>query len=133
MYTFKPKNPTAKVSGSNLQISTKDAQKISRVIRGKKLKTVKRLLEDLSNKKRSLRGKYHTKAVNLFLEMIENCEKNAEFKGLDENLLFVHSSASKGMKLMRRRRKAAFGSKLKSTNLEIMLIEKGKGSIRSVK
>lgn len=125
-YTYKPEQRFAKASGSNMNISTKDAAKICKVIRGKKLTQVKRLLNDLLSEKRSLNGKYYTKAVNEIKTLLGGCEKNAEFRGLNMDLLFVHASAHQGSVIRRRRRKAAFGSRLKSTNLEIMLIEKGK-------
>lgn len=124
-YTFKPKQKFAKAHGTNLHISTKTATKICRVIRNKKLTQVKRLLNDLLNEKRSLRGKYHTKTVKEIKMLLEGCEKNAEFLGLNMDALFVHASAHQGNIIRRRRRKAAFGSRMKSTNLEIMLIEKG--------
>jgi len=126
MYTFKPKQRFAKASGANLNISKKDAAKVCKVIRGKKLTQVKRLLNDLSSEKRSLNGKYYTKAVTQIRELLGGCEKNAEFLALDIDRLFVHASAHHGSVIRRRRRKAAFGSRLKMTNLEIMLIEKGK-------
>jgi large subunit ribosomal protein L22 len=126
MYTFEPNKRHAKAWGTNLRISKKKAKTICSVIRKKKLSQVKRLLADLKNKKRSLNGKYHTKAVVEILKLLESCEKNAEFKGLDKDLLFVHASAHQGTIRRRRRRKAAFGSRMKSTNVEIILIESGK-------
>jgi len=126
MYTFKPKEKFAKASGSNVSISTKTSAKIFRVIRGKKLSQVKRLLDDLQTGKRSLEGKYHTKTVRKIKELLESCEKNAEFLGLNANALFVHASAHQGNTIRRKRRRAAFGSRMKATNLEIMLIERGK-------
>ncbi len=127
-YTFVPKHKFAKAYGSDLRISTKHSVQICAVIRNKTLARAKRLLNDLDTQKRNLEGKYHTKAVREFLNMLNSCEKNAEFLGLDNEKLFVHASAHKGTRLKRRRRKAAFGSGLKSTNIEIMLIERGKES-----
>jgi len=125
MYTILPKQPHAKAYGRNLRISRKSAVKICNVIRGKPLKRVKRLLNDLLQQKRSLDGKYYTKTVKEIKRLIESCEKNAETLGLNKEKLMVHVSAHKGTTLLRRRRKAAFGSRLKSTNLEVILIEKG--------
>lgn len=125
-YTFKPEKKFAKAFGRNLRISTKTATKLCRVIRGKTLKRAKHMLDDLLNRKRSLEGKYHTKTVKQIKQMLESCEKNAEFLGLDSERLFVYASAHMGTIMHRRRRKAAFGSRMKSTNLEIMLEERGK-------
>ncbi len=125
-YTIKPKEKHAKAYGNNLRISTKDAIKICRVIRKKPRDRAKRLLVDLVNKKRSLAGSYYSKAVAEILSLLESCEKNAEFLGLDPEKLMVHASAQTGTITRRRRRKSAFGSRMKSTNVEIILIEKGK-------
>ena len=126
MYTIKPKERYAKSFGRDLGISTKAAAKICRVIRKKPLSRTKRLLNDLIARRRSLGGKYYTKTVKEIADLLSSCEKNAAFLGLDNEKLFVHASAHTGTIMRRRRRKAAFGSRLKRTNLEIMLIEKGK-------
>ena len=126
MYTVKPKENYAKAYGRNMRISTKDAVKICRVIRKKPLSRAKRLMNDMIARKRDLRGKYYTKTVKEIADLLASCEKNALFLGLDNEKLFVHASANTGTILRRRRRKAAFGSRLKNTNVEIMLIEKGK-------
>jgi len=95
-------------------------------IRKKKLTTVKRLLSDLSNRKRNLKGKYYTKTAKEVLNLIESCEKNAINLGLDPTKLFVYASAHMGPIMRRGRRRSGFGSRLKSTNLEIILVESGK-------
>lgn len=124
-YTFKPKEPHTK-AWSWLNVSLKDAKVICRVIRKKKLSQVKRLLDDLLAQRRSLKGKYYTKTVRGIREILENCEKNAEYLGLDKDRLFVYASAHKGPTLWRPRRKADFGNIMKSTNVEIILVEMGK-------
>ncbi len=124
--TFIPKHNYAKAFGTNMRISTKSAIVICNVIRNKPLTRARRLLEDLNTKKRSLDGKYYSKAVKGVLEILDSCEKNAGFKGLDADRLFVHASAHRGASIRRRRRKGAFGSTLKNTNLEVLLIERGK-------
>lgn len=126
MYTFKPKQKFAKASSVNSKISTKKAVKIFRVIRNKKLTNVRRLLDGLQTRERSIGGKYYTKAVNEIKNLLDSCEKNAEFIGLDKGALFVHASAHQGNTFRRRRRKSAFGSLMKTTHMEIMLIEKGR-------
>jgi len=125
-YTFVPEHPHAKVFGHNLRISKKSAALVCAAIRNKPLIRAKRLLIDLKNNRRSLRGKYYSKTVDGILQLIESCERNAENLGLDSERLFVHASAHQGRMLRRRRRKAAFGSQLKATNVEIMLIERGR-------
>ncbi|MEM7813393.1 MAG: uL22 family ribosomal protein [Candidatus Aenigmatarchaeota archaeon] len=125
-YTFEPEQPHAKAFGQNLRISAKDAVKLSAVVRGKKLTVAKRLLQDLVAGQRSLKGKYYTKAAVSMLRLLTSCEANARSLGLDEKRLFVHAAATHGTHMRRARRKLAFGSRMKSTNLEVMLIERGK-------
>jgi len=127
-YTFKPEQKFAKASGKNMRISYRKAAFICKTIRGKPLRRAKRLLSDLKDEKRTLDGKYYTKTVEGILNLLESCEKNAEFLGLDADRLFVHASSHQGTTLRRRRRKAGFGSRMKAANMEIMLIEKGKAS-----
>ena len=126
MYTFAPKEKYAKAFGRNLRISTKSATILCRAIRKKTLTRAKRLLQDLASERRGLDGKHYTKTAMEMILLLGSCEKNADNMNLDKNRLFVHASAHTGTIMRRRRRKAAFGSRLKSTNLEIMLIERGK-------
>src|SRR3989344_6014738 len=116
-YTFKPTEKHAKAYGNNLRISAKKSVILSRVIRGKKLSTAKRLLSDLAEGKRTLDGKYYTKTVKEMIRLLNSCEKNAESMNLNAGSLFVHASASKGSNLRRRRRKGNFGSKMKTSNV----------------
>lgn len=125
-YTFVPKEKHARAFGRNVRVSTKTAEKICRVITKKPLTRSKRLLADLLEGRRSLRGKYHAKTVAAMLRMLESCEKNAEFLDLDKDRLMVHASAHQGSHVRRRRRKAAFGSRMKYTNIEVMLVERGR-------
>ena len=125
-YTFIPKEKHAKAYGNNVRVSRKSATIICNVIKKKPLIRGKRLLIDLQAKRRSLRGKYYSKTVDEILQLLESCEKNADNLNLDKGKLFIHASAHKGTIMRRRRRKAAFGTQLKTANIEIMLIEKGK-------
>ncbi len=124
-YTFIPKEKHANAFGRNLRISDKSADVICRVIKKKPLKRVKRLLNDLLSQKRSLGGKYYTKTVKEINNLLNSCEKNAEFLGMDADNLMVHASAHKGASL-RRRRRVGLGSRIKSTNVEIVLTEGSK-------
>ena len=124
-YTFQPEEKHAKAY-STLPISVKSAELICKVIRKKPLKRAKRLLFDLETERRSLGGKYYLKTVTNIRKLVESCEKNADFLGLDNERLMVHASAHEGMRMRRRRRKGKFGTIMKRANIEIMLIERGK-------
>lgn len=124
--TFVPTHNYAKAFGAGMRISQKSASIVCRAIKNKPLTRARRLLEDLKAERRTLEGKYYTKAVKGILNLLNSCEKNAEFKGLDVDRLFVHASAHRGANIRRRRRKGAFGSMMKNTNMEVFLIERGK-------
>src|SRR3989338_11468037 len=125
-YTFVPKEKHAKAYGNNIRISKKSARIVCNAIKRKPLVRGKRLLVDLQAKRRSLGGKYYSKAVDEILQLLESCEKNADNLNLEKSKLFIHASAHMGTIMRRRRRKSAFGSRLKTAHVEIMLIEKGK-------
>jgi ribosomal protein L22 len=130
--TFVPKYKHAKAFGTGLRISQKAASVVCRTINYKPLNRAKRLLEDLKTERRSLGGKYYTKAVAEILNLVNSCEKNAEHSGLDMDKLFVHACAHKGGMIRRRRRKGAFGNTMKNTHLEVILIEMGREAKREV-
>tara|TARA_Y100000310_G_scaffold337255_1_gene423871 strand:- start:210 stop:776 length:567 start_codon:yes stop_codon:yes gene_type:complete len=132
-YTFKPEQEHAKAYGDNLGVSTKNSIIICRAINNKKLTVARRLLEDVISEKRSLKGKYYTNATTAILELLGSCEKNAEFMGLEMDKLFVHAGATHGVNRRRRRRKSGYGTAMKLTNVEIMLIQKGKEKVAKEK
>lgn len=127
-YTFEPEQPHAKAFGNNLRVSAKNAAKLSKVIRGKKLSVTKRLLQDLVSGQRSLDGKYYTKAAEEMLGLVESCEANAKALGLDAGKLFVHAAATHGAIMRRGRRKGGFGSRMKSSYIEVILVERGQAA-----
>ncbi len=130
--TYVPKYRYAKAFGVGLRVSQKAASIVCRTIKFKPLNRSRRLLEDLKAERRSLDGKYYTKAVAAILNLVNSAEKNAEFQKLDMDRLFVHASAHKGGMIRRRRRKGAFGNTMKNTHIEVLLIEMGKEAKRQV-
>ena len=131
MQTFIPKEKYARAFGNNMRISTKSATILCRAIRKKPLTRARRLLEDLAAERRVLGKKHYTKTAKEMLQLLQSCEKNADNLNLDKDRLIVHASAHMGTIMRRRRRKAKYGSRMKSTNLEVMLIERGKSSRRA--
>lgn len=102
-------------------------------MRRKKLSVAKRLLQDLVAERRALDGMYYTKAAQALLKLVESCEANAKARGLDAGRLFVHAAATHGSNLRRARRKSGFGSRMKSANIELMLIVRGKPATEKAK
>lgn len=133
--------------GRELRISPKDAVEICREIRGRDVEDAFDFLErvidgervvpyrkyhgKLSHKK-SLSGwhtgKYPVKASEAILELLENAQGNAKYKGMDEASLFVrHASARKGFVIRGFRHRArgrVLASDTPTTNVEIWLGEK---------
>jgi ribosomal protein L22 len=105
----------------SLPISTSKAVKICRVVNRKKLDEVKKILNEVYTEKRSIDGKYYTKAVKEILNLLNTVESNARQKGLDPDKLIVYISAHKGPTLLRARRKRDFGLKLKMCHVQIVL------------
>ncbi len=124
----------AKACSHNLRISVKNAKFVCKAVRGTGLKGTKKFLSDVLKTKKGISGKYYSKTTKEILNIIENGEKNAEFKNLDlDNTYIIHIAALEGTTMHRRRRKNKFGSKIKSAHLEIILKEKGKKAIKETK
>ncbi|MCL5987326.1 MAG: 50S ribosomal protein L22 [Candidatus Thermoplasmatota archaeon] len=109
---------TAIALKKNCNISVKDSVNVAHNIRGmmlsdavdflnlvlKKEKPVKyfRYLDSVSHRKGAGPGRYPVKACKSFLQLLENVESNAEFKGLNtDSLRILHITADKGTMLKR--------------------------------
>lgn len=106
----------ARSMGRSLKISPKHAVEICNLIRGMYLEDAKNLLGEVINKKKPVpfrrhnkkvghrrglsgwpTGRYPVKAATQILQVLENAEANAEYKGLDtENLIIKHISSHRG-------------------------------------
>lgn len=103
------------------KISTIAAEVISRKINGMKLKEAKGFLGKLLGEKVSVSHRFYANAAERMLALLNSAENNAIAKGLDTETLMVMVSASKGPKIFRARRKRAFGMRMKSAHLQIVL------------
>lgn len=117
---------TASARATDARISSKHSFIICNEIRGKKLERAKKILESMIAKKISLKGKYYTKASKKILELLENADANAKFRGLSIETLFVKTAkADRGYKFIRPKSRMRFrGRKAKVTNIEIVVGEK---------
>ena len=108
---------TAIASARDIDISPKAAREICNTIKGMFLDKAKEYLEEVTLKKKAVpykrhkkhvahrkelskwpAGRYPIKAAEKILEVLENAENNAEFKGLDvERMKIIHASSQKGM------------------------------------
>lgn len=136
---------SAKAYGKELRISPKYSMEICKEIKGMSLRDAQEFLGAVSRKekpvpynrhkkKRAHRkgsgisaGGYPVKAAKGILEVLENVEANAEYKGLNfEKLRIVHASAKKGMEfpgIQPRAYGRATPSNRPTTNVEIVVRE----------
>ncbi|MBE6519269.1 MAG: 50S ribosomal protein L22 [Thermoplasmata archaeon] len=104
---------TAKALGREMPVSPKFAREVAGMVRGMKLETAQRALEEVIEKKRPVPlkrynkrvshkagvgpGRYPVKAAKAILSVIDSAAANAEFKGLDtSNLAIATISVSRG-------------------------------------
>tara|TARA_Y100000310_G_C20621188_1_gene783372 strand:+ start:1106 stop:1519 length:414 start_codon:yes stop_codon:yes gene_type:complete len=129
----------SKAIGRNLAISKKDAVEIASFIRGKKLKKVKVMLEEVIVKKlivpfkrfnkdrghkrgKMAAGRYPVKASTHILGLVKSAEMNALNKGMNSDDLYISRIiANKGTGQMHHGRFR--GRSMKRTHLEVALSE----------
>ena len=128
-------------------ISPKHAIEIGRFINGMSLDSAEEYLKDVIALKRAIpfkrfnrnvahkrglekwdAGRYPKKASQVYLKLLNNVKKNAEYDGLDiDNLTIIHVSANRGMKrrgFMPRAMGRATPKNRESVNIEIIVEER---------
>jgi len=95
-------------------------------IKGKRLESAKKLLEDLIDGKRSLEGKYYTRTSKTLLSILKSAESNAKQKNYNLEKLFVKNAHVNQAAPFRRprSRQRLRGQKLKSAHVLIQLEER---------
>ena len=118
------KTATAKETGA--PVSFKHSQIICKEIKGRKVDKAKRILEEVLKEKKSLDGKYYTKTVEKFLDIIKSAEANAKQKNLAVEKLFIKNvTADKGEATYRAKTRWNLrGRRQKSSNIEIVVEER---------
>lgn len=122
-YSTTPTNPDiiVKASAREARVSPKHATEVCKTIKGMKLQQAKTYLQQVIAKEqpvpirrhkkkiphrkgiqKAYAGRYPVKATQKILQVLENAEANAEYKGLDtERLRIIYASAHPGMKIER--------------------------------
>ena len=137
---------TARAMARSLKVSPKHCVEICSAIRGMDVAKAKAYLNDVIEMKKAVpfkrhnrdvghrkgmkgwaAGRYPVKASKAILNVIENAEANAEYKGMDvENLKIEHISSHRGM-VIRGARPRAFGRvtpfNTPTTHIQIVLVE----------
>ena len=123
-YPVEVEEGNVKASGIGLRISRKKAHKICEKINRNKMKLeeAKEFVQGLIDGEEDIKGKTYKKAAEGVLEVLENGENNAEFKGVPVDKLRVKSITSEpGRTLRRRRRRRDFGNRMKNANVKLVL------------
>ena len=125
------------VSAYNRRISHKDAWEISRNIKGMKVKDAIQLLEKVIKKKQPIRyrrysegaahktdigpGRYPVNAAKEMINILNSLIKNAEYKGMNEDALYIkYISVTKGWSYYRPRRIRFRPQKRKSATIYVL-------------
>jgi large subunit ribosomal protein L22 len=137
---------TARSQAIEVDVSPKHSVEICREIRGMELQKAKEYLHDVidmrrpipfkrHNRKVSHRkgegfgpGRYPQKAAKIFLKVLEDCESNAEYSGLNTDSLFVKHIAAHRGRVYKGWRPRAHGRATDwdnhTVNIEVILEEK---------
>ncbi len=135
----------AKAYGKELRVSPKESVEICKEIKGMRLNKAQEYLESVINKEQIVpytrhdkkkahkkgegndSGGYPVKAAKKMLDVLENVEANAEYKGLVyEKLRIIHASAKEGVEypgIQPRAYGRASPSNRPTTNIEIVVKE----------
>ncbi|MEM5766514.1 MAG: uL22 family ribosomal protein [Candidatus Aenigmatarchaeota archaeon] len=111
---------------SNARISLKHSLVLCKNLKGKRLERGIKFLEDLLSEKTNIKGKYYTKAVSRFLELLKTAEANAKQKGLNLDKMFIKQiKADKGLRFHRPRSLWHLRrQRIKAVNLTVELEER---------
>ncbi len=120
-YAFAVDKKSMAYASTTEKISEKSSLMIAREINGMKFESAKNFLQDMLDGRKSLRGKFYTKSAEGILNLLKSAENNAVIKGIDTAQLKVRISIHKGPNIHRSRRKRSFGTKMKMTNLQVVL------------
>jgi ribosomal protein L22 len=117
---------TATAKEDNARVSLKNSQILCKILKGKKVSKAKKLLEDLIESKRSLKGKYYTKTSKKFLEILKTAEANAKHKDIDTEKLWIkNATANRGRAfILPKSRYGMRGREAKAASIEITVEER---------
>ncbi len=152
-YSYKIENESdfAKARVEDVNASPKDLTEVCYNIRRKPAEAAIQLLEEAKAKKRPIRyrahntrmahrkelrgqkGRWPVKCVGIVLKCLESAVANAKEKGLSEERVVIHASATKKHSYMRYSSKGRRNiSKLETARVEIVLKEKEEGKKKRV-
>lgn len=110
-------------ASSTLSISSLNAVKVCRALNRKKFADAKEILDNILNRKVSLRGKYYTKTVEEISKLLKQLESNTKMKNMNPDIMTLFISAHRGPTIYRSRRRRQHGMQLKMCHIEAVLSE----------
>lgn len=115
---------SAKVNDA--RVSMKHSMILCNELKGKRLETAKKLLDDLVEGKRNLDGKYYTRTARILSSILKSAESNAKQKNYNADKLFVKKAHVNQAPAFRRPRSKhrLRGQQLKSAHVLIQLEER---------
>jgi len=107
---------------TELRASRKMAVEVCKKLNRRPFGEAKSFLEKLVKKEVDIDGVYYTKAAEGILKFLAALEHNAKNRDKDPEKMILNISAHRGPTMLRGRRKRRFGTKLKITHLQAVLV-----------
>jgi len=107
---------------TDIRASPKATMAVCKRLNRRQFVNAKNLAQRIIEKKADINGKYHTKATQYVLELLESVEKNAQQKKLDLTKMKLNISCHAGPKMMRSRHKSSIGMRIKICKVQVVLI-----------
>lgn len=107
---------------TDLRASTKMAVEVCKKLNGRRFAEAKDFAEKLVKKEVSIDRVYYTKAAEGILGLLKTIEFNAKNRDMDPAGMKLNISAHQGPRMMRARHKRRFGTRLKMTHVQAVLV-----------
>ncbi len=109
-------------ASTTMRASHTASLKIARSVNGKRFAEAKKFVSSLASHGRNLDGKFHDKAAEGIVKLLDCLESNARQKKVAAEGLNLMISVHKGPKLMRGRRRRRHGMAMKNTRVQAVLV-----------
>ena len=123
MYTI-PVTKEMACAQTDVRASPKATLAVCKRLNRKQFGFAKGLAQKIIEKKADVHGKYHTKATQAVLELLESLEHNAKQKNLNSDEMTLNISCHQGPKMMRGRHKRSIGLTIKICKVQAILMPK---------
>lgn len=107
---------------TTMRASQKALLKVCKAINRKEFKEAHDFMKRLTAHEKGIEGKFHDKAAEGVLELLEGLEENAKRRKIEPSDARLHISVHQGPKLMRGRRRRRHGTIMKNTHVQAVLV-----------